>query len=53
MRHNGGDHDPDNLATLCWFHHHVAIHGAGFRIEPSGPPGCRRLIRPYRGHDPP
>jgi hypothetical protein len=25
-RHSGGNHDPDNLITLCWYHHHVAIH---------------------------
>jgi hypothetical protein len=25
-RAQGGDHDPDNLITLCWYHHHVAIH---------------------------
>lgn len=55
LRHRAhdGDHDPDNLVTVCWFHHHVAIHGSGFRLEPGGPPGCRRLVGPNRGHDPP
>lgn len=52
-RHHNGDHDLDNLATLCWFHHHIAIHRAGFTLEPDDPPGCRRLKRPKRGHDPP
>jgi hypothetical protein len=52
-RSDDGDHDPDNLATLCWFHHHVAIHGAGFRLRPDDPPGSRRLMRPRRYHDPP
>lgn len=52
-RAHDGDHDPDNLATLCWFHHHIAIHQTGFTLHPSDPPGCRRLIRPNHGHDPP
>jgi hypothetical protein len=52
--HNsGGDHDPHNLTTLCWYHHHVAIHGNGFRIDPDSPPQQRRLIAPKRGPDPP
>ncbi len=52
-RAHRGDHDPDNLATLCWFHHHIAIHQAGFTLNPHDPPNCRRLTRPNRGHDPP
>lgn len=52
-RSGGGDHDPDNLATLCWFHHHVAIHGAGFRLTDNDPPGCRRLVAPRRYRGPP
>ncbi len=51
-RAHQGDHDPDNLATLCWFHHQIAIHRSGFTLHPSDPPGCRRLVRPNRGHDP-
>lgn len=47
----GGSHDSDNLATLCWYHHHVAIHQAGYRLDPSTLPHRRRLIRP-RGRDP-
>lgn len=42
----GGRTDPDNLTTLCWFHHHVVIHGQGFSIDPSSPPHRRRLLRP-------
>lgn len=42
---DGGSHDPDNLATLCWYHHHVAIHQGGYRLDPSTPPHRRRLIR--------
>ncbi|MEA2000507.1 MAG: DUF222 domain-containing protein [Actinomycetota bacterium] len=52
-RAHHGDHDPDNLATLCWFHHHIAIHQSGFTLHADDPPGCRRLVRPNRGHDPP
>jgi hypothetical protein len=48
-----GDDDPDNLATLCWFHHHIAVHQTGFTLDLTDPPGCRSLIPPNRGHDPP
>ena len=51
-RADGGDHHPDNLTTLCWYHHHVAIHGAGYRIDPDTPPRRRRLQPPI-GPDPP
>lgn len=60
IRHwaEGGSHDPDNLATVCWYHHHVAIHRSGFRIDPESPPHRRRLVRPgavgaRSGADPP
>ncbi len=49
----GGGHDPDNLTTLCWYHHHVVIHGMGYRIDPDSPPQCRRLRAGVRGPDPP
>ena len=42
----GGVTDADNLTTLCWFHHHVVIHGRGYTIDPSSPPQRRRLNRP-------
>ena len=48
----GGRTDPDNLTTLCWFHHHVVIHGHGFAINPNSPPQRRRLRRPPI-HSPP
>ncbi|MFO7547586.1 MAG: DUF222 domain-containing protein [Acidimicrobiia bacterium] len=41
----GGPTDPDNLATLCWFHHHVVVHGHGRRIDPESPPQRRRFLR--------
>ena len=53
-RSDHGDHDPDNLATLCWFHHHVVIHGIGLRLDPKSPPQRRRFIRHSEpGPDPP
>lgn len=53
LRSDGGTHDPENLTTLCWFHHHVAIHHQGLRIDPDSPPLKRRLIRPPTNPDPP
>jgi len=53
-RSSGGSHDLANLTTLCWYHHHVAIHGSGYRIDPDSPPARRRLTRgSYAGVDPP
>lgn len=53
-RQYGGNHDPDNLTTLCWFHHHVAIHRMGFRLDPGSPPHARRFLRSAApNHDPP
>lgn len=53
-RSRGGSHDMANLTTLCWYHHHVAIHGSGYRIDPDSPPARRRLTRgSYPGVDPP
>jgi len=52
-RSEGGDHDPDNLTTLCWHHHHVVIHREGHRLDPHSPPGRRRFLRHSRGPDPP
>jgi hypothetical protein len=51
-RADGGDHDPDNLVTLCWYHHHVAIHQMGMGLDPESPPTRRRLKGPYP-HGPP
>lgn len=49
---DGGRTDPENLTTLCWFHHHVVIHGHGFTIDATSPPQRRRLLHP-RIHAPP
>jgi hypothetical protein len=32
----GGTTDADNLITLCWYHHHVAVHREGLQIERIG-----------------
>lgn len=45
---DGGPTDADNLATLCWFHHHVVVHGRGHRIDPDSPPGRLRFLSPDR-----
>jgi len=50
---DGGTHDPDDVETYCWFHHHVAIHQLGSRIDPDSPPKRRRLIRSATNTDPP
>jgi hypothetical protein len=49
---HGGTTDADNLTTLCWYHHHVIVHGEGYEIDPNTPPCRRRFLRP-RDHDPP
>ena len=43
---DGGRTDPENLTTVCWFHHHIVIHGQGFTIDPHSPPQRRRLLQP-------
>ncbi|MDE0368671.1 MAG: HNH endonuclease signature motif containing protein [bacterium] len=51
----GGTHAPENLTTLCWWHHHVAVHRRGMRIDPQSPPQRRRLLPTSRscGYHPP
>ena len=51
-RSRGGDHDTANLVTLCWYHHHVAIHMLGMILDPRSPLYRRRLIR-LPNHGPP
>jgi hypothetical protein len=53
-RQHGGTNHPDNLITLCWYHHHVVIHRQGHRIDPQSPPGNHRFLRNVAsGADPP
>jgi hypothetical protein len=51
-RSQGGDHHPDNLILLCWYHHHVAIHTIGMTIDPASPVHRRRLL-PLGSRPPP
>lgn len=45
----GGSTDAEDLVSLCWFHHEVAIHRLGLEILRLGTSRVR-LIRPsYRG----
>ena len=41
----GGRHDPDNLITVCWYHHHVVIHQQGRSVDPDSPPQRRTFLR--------
>ncbi len=50
---NGGDHDPDGLVLLCWFHHHVVVHQYGYTIDPDSPAGRRRFLAPGVTRAPP
>ncbi|HKX76888.1 MAG TPA: HNH endonuclease, partial [Acidimicrobiia bacterium] len=52
-RSQGGSHHPSNLTLLCWFHHHIVIHGLGFRPDPDSPPQRRRFIRQPHPRGPP
>jgi hypothetical protein len=47
----GGPTTPENLVTLCWFHHHVVVHGWGYRIDTRLGTGRVRFLEP--GPDPP
>ncbi len=45
-RRDGGADTAGNLATLCWYHHHIAVHRRGQQIDPHTPPHRRRLLPP-------
>jgi len=40
----GGVTDAENLAAVCWYHHHVVIHGMGYQLNPHSPPHRRRFL---------
>ena len=51
-RSRGGPTDPSNLITLCWYHHHIAIHELGlepYRFPEHGRWRLRSPIRPPPG----
>ena len=47
------EHDARNLVTLCWFHHHVVVHGHGYRPDPASPPSRLRFLHPSTPRSPP
>ena len=44
----GGPTNPDNLITLCWYHHHIVIHQQGFQIYHHPDHGRMRFKKPQR-----
>jgi hypothetical protein len=42
---HGGKTDADDLVTLCWFHHHIAVHREGLEVVRIGQSRVR-LKRP-------
>lgn len=44
----GGPTEPDNLITLCWYHHHIVIHQWHYTIQPDTQHGRIRFKRPQR-----
>ena len=52
-RARGGTNHPKNLTTLCWYHHHVIVHGHGYHIDPRTPPQRRRFTKPGHPRAPP
>jgi 5-methylcytosine-specific restriction endonuclease McrA len=55
----GGTTDPDNLITLCWYHHQIVVHQQGFTPYHHRDHGRIRFQRVGHhpahsgGHDPP
>ncbi len=47
----GGTTHPDNLITLCWYHHQIVVHQQGFTPHPHPQHGRIRFTRANR--DPP
>lgn len=41
----GRSTDPDNLITLCWYHHQIVVHQQGFTPQPHPHHGRIRFIR--------
>ncbi len=48
----GGPTSTDNLITLCWYHHHIAVHRDGLGIRRIGTSRVR-LVKPGQGRSPP
>ena len=52
-RSEHGPTEAENLITLCWFHHHVAIHRLGLVLYRHPDHGRWRLRRPVPSRAPP
>jgi len=42
----GGETNPEDLVTLCWFHHHVVVHQRGYQLYRNPETGRIRFRRP-------
>jgi hypothetical protein len=45
----GGTTEPDNMVTLCWYHHQVVVHQLGYTPYRHPDHGRLRFRRPRRG----
>lgn len=48
---HGGPTDPENLITLCWYHHHIAVHQHG--LTPVRDPDTGRWVFAGSSRSPP
>jgi hypothetical protein len=51
-RSAGGTHHPDDLITMCWYHHNIVVHRRGMKIE-TQPDGSIRFLLPADTRAPP
>lgn len=51
-RSAGGTHNPDDLITMCWYHHIVVVHRRGMQVERQAD-GTIRFIHPADSRAPP
>jgi hypothetical protein len=51
-RSAGGTHHPDDLITMCWYHHIVVVHRRGMHIEKQAD-GTIRFLLPADSRAPP
>jgi 5-methylcytosine-specific restriction endonuclease McrA len=45
-RSDGGETNPDDLVTPCWFHHHVVVHQRGYLLYTHPDTGRVRFRQP-------
>jgi hypothetical protein len=50
---DNGPTNPDNLITLCWYHHHVIVHQQQYTIRRQPDTGRIRFKPPVRTRPPP